>query len=61
MNHATGAVAPPDTEVIQVGDAIRQRAQRRGPVGCQYASPYRELGFPWQCDEDPALLLNTFK
>ena len=22
MNHASGAVAPPDTEVVQVGDAI---------------------------------------
>ena len=25
-NHASGAVTPPDAEVIQVGDAIRQRA-----------------------------------
>jgi hypothetical protein len=32
MNHASGAVAPPGTEVIEVGDAIWQRAQRRGLV-----------------------------
>jgi hypothetical protein len=32
MNHASGAVAPPDTEVVQVGDAIWQRAKRRGLV-----------------------------
>jgi hypothetical protein len=25
MNHALGAVAPPDTEVVQVGDTIWQR------------------------------------
>ena len=32
MNHASGAVAAPDTEVVQVGDAIWQRAERRGLV-----------------------------
>ena len=32
MNHASGAVAPPDAEVVQVGDGIWQRAQRRGLV-----------------------------
>jgi hypothetical protein len=32
MNHASGAVAPPDTEVIQVGNAIWSRAKRRGLV-----------------------------
>ena len=32
MNHASGAVAPPDAEVIQAGDAIWQRAERRGLV-----------------------------
>ena len=32
MNHASGAVAPPDVEVVQVGDAIWQRAERRGLV-----------------------------
>jgi hypothetical protein len=32
MNHASGAVAPPDPEVVQVGDATRQRAERRGLV-----------------------------
>ena len=30
MNHASGAVAPPDAEVVQVGDAIWQRAERPG-------------------------------
>jgi hypothetical protein len=30
MNHASGAVAPPDPEVVQAGDAIWQRAERRG-------------------------------
>ena len=32
MNHASGAVAPPDVEVVQVGDAIWQRAKRGGLV-----------------------------
>ena len=31
MDHASGAVAPPDAERVQVGD-IRQRAERRGMV-----------------------------
>jgi putative transposase len=30
MNYASGAVAPPDAEVVQVGHAIWQRAKRRG-------------------------------
>ena len=30
MNHASGAVAAMDPELIEVGDAIGQRAQRRG-------------------------------
>ena len=30
MNHASGAVAALDPELIEVGDAIGQRAQRRG-------------------------------
>jgi hypothetical protein len=30
MNHATGAVTPEDADVVQIGDAIWQRAQRRG-------------------------------
>ena len=30
MNHASGAVAALDLELIEVGDAIGQRAQRRG-------------------------------
>jgi hypothetical protein len=37
MNHASGAVAPPEAEVVQVGDAIWQRAEWRGlvfRVGC---------------------------
>jgi hypothetical protein len=32
MNHASGTVTPLDPELIQVGDAIGQRAQRRGMV-----------------------------
>src|SRR6266567_9392723 len=32
MDQASGAVAPPDAEVVQVGDAIRQRAEWRGLV-----------------------------
>jgi hypothetical protein len=38
MNHASGTVAPLDPELLQVGDAIGQRAQRRclvqGSVRC---------------------------
>jgi hypothetical protein len=30
MNHAPCAVPPPDPELIQVGDAVGQRAQWRG-------------------------------
>src|SRR5215471_4939004 len=30
MNHAGGAVAPPDAEVVEVGDAVGQRAEWRG-------------------------------
>lgn len=32
MNHAAGAVAPLDQEMIQVGHAIWQRAERRGLI-----------------------------
>jgi hypothetical protein len=32
MNHAPSAVTPLDPELIEVGDAIGQRAQRRGLV-----------------------------
>ena len=32
MNHAPSAVAPLDPELVQVGDAVWQRAQRRGLV-----------------------------
>jgi hypothetical protein len=32
VNHASGTVTPPDPEMVQVGDAIWQRAQRRGLV-----------------------------
>jgi len=32
MDHAPDAVAPPDADVVQVGDIIWQRAQRRGLV-----------------------------
>ena len=30
MNHASGAVTPLDPEMVQVGDAVGQRAERRG-------------------------------
>jgi hypothetical protein len=30
MNQASGAVAPLNAEVVQVGDAVWQRAERRG-------------------------------
>src|SRR4249920_4200310 len=32
MDHASDAVAPPDADVVQVGNIIWQRAQRRGLV-----------------------------
>jgi hypothetical protein len=32
MSHASGAVTPPEAEVVQAGDAIGQRAKRRGLV-----------------------------
>jgi hypothetical protein len=32
MNHASGAVAPPEAEVVRIGDIIRRRAERRGLV-----------------------------
>src|SRR5689334_13276018 len=32
MDHASGAVTPLDAEVVQAGDAIGQRAERRGLV-----------------------------
>jgi hypothetical protein len=32
MDRATGAVAPPDAETVQVGDVSWQRAKRRGLV-----------------------------
>ena len=32
MNHASGTVTSLDPELIEVGDAIRQRAPRRGPL-----------------------------
>ena len=34
MDHASGAVASPDAESVQVGDAIWQRAEGRGLVQC---------------------------
>ena len=30
MNHTADAIAPPDLELLQVGDVVGQRAQRRG-------------------------------
>ena len=35
MNHASGTVTPLDPELIQVGDAIGQRAQLRKRAGCR--------------------------
>ena len=32
VNHATGAVAPPAAQPVQVGDATGQQAKRRGLV-----------------------------
>jgi hypothetical protein len=32
MDHASGAVAPEDAEVVQVGDLAWQRAERRSLV-----------------------------
>jgi hypothetical protein len=32
VSHAAGSVAPLDAELVQVGDAIGRRAQRRGLV-----------------------------
>jgi hypothetical protein len=32
VNDASGAIAPPEAEVVQVGDAIGQRAKQRGLV-----------------------------
>jgi hypothetical protein len=40
MNHAADAVTPPETEMVQVGDVIWQRAQRRGLV----QGPVRPVG-----------------
>jgi hypothetical protein len=34
MDHATSAVASPDTEMVQVGEAVWQRAERRSLVQC---------------------------
>jgi len=45
MNHVSGAVAPPDAGVVQVGDAIGQRAERRGPVQGA-VRPVRVTGCP---------------
>ncbi len=44
MNHASGTVTPLDPELIQVGDAIGQRAQRRGLVqGSVRPAPVAEV------------------
>jgi hypothetical protein len=32
MDHASGAVVPPDEKAVRACDAIRQRAERRGPL-----------------------------
>jgi hypothetical protein len=43
MNHASGAVAPPDAEVVQACDAIGQRAERRGPHLAVAARHYQDI------------------
>jgi hypothetical protein len=44
MNHAPGAVAPTDPELVQVGDADGQRAQWRGlPEGAVRAVGVAEV------------------
>ena len=40
MNHAPGAIAPPDAEVVQVGDIIWQRVER----GCLVQGTVRPVG-----------------
>jgi hypothetical protein len=61
MNHASGAVAPPDTEVIQVGNAVWRRAKRRGLVqGAVRAVRVVEFSDrPAVCPGRPARLLLT--
>ena len=47
VNHNSGAVTPPDTEMVQAADAIWQRAKRRGLV--QGAVRPRQPGAgPWR-------------
>ena len=44
VNHTSGAVTPLDPELIQVGDAIAQRAQQRGLVqGSVRPAPFVEV------------------
>jgi hypothetical protein len=52
MNHTSSAVAAKGAEVVQVGDAIRQRAERRGLV--QLVHPGRlDSGADDPCAGDP--------
>ena len=49
MNHASGTVTALDSELVQVGDVIGQRAQRRGLVEGSvrlWPSPWRLLPVP---------------
>jgi hypothetical protein len=58
MNHATSAVTPPDPELIQDGNAIGWRAQRRGLAEGQCQPSVRDrlpggpvavmTGWPWE-------------
>jgi hypothetical protein len=41
MDHASGAVAALGAEVVQVGDAIWQRVERRLGSGCGVPKPGR--------------------
>jgi hypothetical protein len=50
QDHASGAVAPEDAETVQVGDAIGQRAKRRGLVQGA-ARPVRVIEVLWSSGE----------